>query len=43
MRVEEVMSKQVETIDGNETIEQAAKIMVKEHIGALIIIEKGKL
>ena len=43
MRVSEVMSTQIETINGEETVETAAKIMVKEHIGALIILERGEL
>ncbi len=43
MRVEEVMSTRIETINAEESVETAAQIMVKEHIGALIILKNEEL
>ena len=42
MKVSEIMSKKIEIIHENESVENAAKIMVEEHIGALIILDKNE-
>jgi len=42
MKVSEIMSKKIEIIHEKESVETAAKLMVDEHIGALIILDKNE-
>jgi CBS domain-containing protein len=42
LRVEDVMVKEVITIDENATVKEAAEIMNKFEIGCLIAVKKGK-
>ena len=43
MQVQDIMNKNVITIDGNTTVEDAAKLMVKENIGCLPVMMDGSL
>jgi len=42
LRVEDVMVKEVITIDENSTVKEAAEVMNKFEIGCLIAVKKGK-
>ncbi|MCS7114008.1 MAG: CBS domain-containing protein [Nitrososphaerota archaeon] len=42
LKVEDVMVREVVTIDENSTIKEAAEIMNKFEIGCLIAVKKGK-
>jgi len=39
MKVREIMSKKIETIHEDKTVVEAAQLMIKEHIGCLIILD----
>ncbi|SMF74702.1 CBS domain-containing protein [Pseudobacteriovorax antillogorgiicola] len=43
MKTSDVMTKDVITIDSQETVETAAKTMLKHNIGGLPVLEKGKI
>lgn len=42
LTVEDVMKKNVVTVDFEESIENACKIMGEKHIGSVIVIKEGK-
>lgn len=42
MRVKEIMN-DVEAVNSNFTLKEAAKIMASEDIGSLVVMEKGKI
>ena len=42
LKVEDVMVKEVMTIDENTTVKEAAEVMNKFEIGCLIAVRKGK-
>ncbi|HEY4672836.1 MAG: CBS domain-containing protein [Thaumarchaeota archaeon] len=42
IKVSDAMVKKVLTIDSDESIEEAIKIMGKKHVGSLIVTKKGK-
>jgi CBS domain-containing protein len=41
--VKQVMSDEVQSIDGSTTIDEAAKLMAKQQIRRLPVVEKGEL
>ena len=42
IKVSDAMVKKVLTIDSDESIEDAVKIMSKKHVGSLIVTKRGK-
>jgi predicted transcriptional regulator len=42
IKVSDAMVKKVQTIDGDKSIEDAIKVMGKNHVGSLIVTKKGK-
>ena len=43
MKTKDIMTRDVITISGNDTVEQAAKIMLEHRIGGLPVVENGRV